>query len=112
MNFKDQVAQDLTNVFHNSAEHAEILEFWIDNTRYKGPVVFDDIGSGERKKPSTDHADGLILADFVMYAPLSLLKTVPRKGLQVEVVDGDIYTITKVNNEAGEIVIYMEALTE
>lgn len=111
MNFKAQVERDLTAVFHNSGEHAEQVEFWIGGTRYKGAVILDDGGAQDRKKPSTDHVDGLILVDLVMYAPLSLLKKAPKKGQTVEIGD-DVYTITKVHPEAGEIVLYMEMLTE
>ena len=110
-NFKDQVERDLTAVFHNSREHADVLEFWIDGIRYKGPVIIDDGGAQDRKKPSTDHVDPLVLVDLVMYAPLSLLKTIPQKGLNVEIGE-QIYQITKVHPEAGEVVLYMEALTE
>lgn len=85
--------------------------FWIDGIRYKGPVIIDDGGAQDRKKPSTDHVDGLILVDLVMYVPLSLLKTIPQKDLNVEIGDC-LYRITKVHPEAGEIVLYMEALTE
>lgn len=111
MNFKEQVERDLTAVFHNSAEHAEVLEFWIAGTQYIGPVILDDGGAQDRKKPSTDHVDGLVLIDLVMYVPLSLLKTTPQKGLNVEIGD-DLYTIAKVHTEAGEIVLYLEMLTE
>lgn len=111
MNFKDQLERDLTTVFHNSAELADVVEFWISGTRYKGPVVLDDGGAQDRKKPSTDHVDGLVLIDLVMYAPLSLLKRTPNKGERVEIGD-DLYTITKVHPEAGEIVLYLEGLTE
>lgn len=111
MNFKAQIERDLTAAFHNSGELADDLEFWIDGTRYKGPVILDDIGAADRKKPSTDHADGLTLVDLVMYAPLSLLKTIPKRGLNVEIGD-DVYTIIKVHPEAGEIVLYLEMLTE
>lgn len=111
MNFKAQIARDLTAVFHNSDEHADVLEFWIDGTRYKGPVILDDGGAQDRKKPSTDNVDGLILVDLVMYVPLSLLKKAPKKDLTVEIGD-DVYTITKVHPEAGEIVLYLEMLTE
>lgn len=110
-NFKDQVDRDLTVVFHNSREHADVLEFWIDGIRYKGSVILDDGGAQDRKKPSTDHVDGLVLIDLVMYVPLSLLKTIPRKGMNVEIGE-QIYQIAKVHPEAGEIVLYMEALTE
>ena len=111
MKFKAQVERDLTTVFHNSNEHADVLEFWISGTRYKGPVILDDGGAQDRKKPSTDHVDGLILVDLVMYVPLSLLKRTPKKDETVEIGD-DVYTITKVHPEAGEIVLYLEGLTE
>lgn len=100
-----------TAVFHNAREHADVMEFWIDGVRYKGPVIIDDGGAQDRKKPSTDHVDGLVLVDLVVYVPLSLLKTIPQKGLNMEIGD-HIYQITKVHPEAGEIVLYLEMLTE
>lgn len=111
MNFKDQVERDISNVFHNSKEHADVLEFWVNKTRYKGAVIIDDAGAKDRRKPSTDNVDGLILVDLIMYAPPSLLKKIPHKGSQVEILD-NFYTVTKVHPEAGEIVLYMEMLTE
>jgi len=111
MNFKEQVERDITTVFHNSNEHADVLEFWISGTRYKGPVILDDGGAQDRKKPSTDHADGLFLVDLVMYVPLTLLKRIPKKDETVEIGD-DVYTITKVHPEVGDIVLYLEGLTE
>ena len=111
MNFKAQIERDLMAVFHNSNEHADVLEFWIGDTRYKGPVILDDGGAQDRKKPSTDHVDGLILVDLVMYVPFFLLKTIPKKGQNVEISD-NVYTITKVHPESGELVLYLEMLTE
>lgn len=111
MNFKEQVERDITTVFHNSNEHADVLEFWISGTRYKGPVILDDGGAQDRKKPSTDHADGLFLVDLVMYVPLAILKRIPKKDETVEIGD-DVYTITKVHPEVGDIVLYLEGLNE
>ena len=111
MNFKAQVERDLTAVFHNSTEHGDVLEFWISGTRYKGPVILDDGGAQDRKKPSTDHVDGLVLVDLVMYVPLSILNQIPKRGLNAEI-DGDLYEIKKVHPEAGDIVLYLERLTE
>lgn len=111
MNFKEQVERDITTVFHNSNEHADVLEFWISGTRYKVPVILDDGGAQDRKKPSTDHADGLFLVDLVMYVPLALLKRIPKKDETVEIGD-DVYTITKVHPEVGDIVLYLEGLNE
>lgn len=111
MNFKSQVRNDLKNVFHNPKEFAEETEFWIDGIRYKGPVIIDDSNVIERKKPSSDYADGLNLVEIVMYIPLELLKKVPEQGYQVEL-DGIFYNIAKVHNESSEIVLYLEALDE
>ena len=111
MNFKDQVERDLTAVFHNSKEHADVMEFWIDGIRHKAPIITDDGGAQDRKRPSTDHVDGLVLVDLVVYIPLSVLKQIPKKGLNVEIGD-HIYQIAKVHPEAGEIVLYLEMLSE
>lgn len=39
------------------------------------------------------------------------MKRTPKKDETVEIGD-DVYTITKVHPEAGEIVLYLEGLTE
>ena len=111
LNFKAQLDRDLETVFHNSAEHADVVEFWIDGTRYKGPVIIDDGGAQDRTKPNSDHVDGLTLVDLVVYVPLSILNQIPKRGLNAEI-DGDLYEIVKVHPEAGEIVLYLERLTE
>ena len=104
MNFKAQVERDLTAVFHNAREHADVMEFWIDGVRYKGPVIIDDGGAQDRKKPSTDHVDGLVLVDLVVYVPLSLLKTIPQKGLNMEIADRMI-TITAEQIERVNLIL-------
>ena len=55
MNFKDQVERDLTAVFHNSREHADVVEFWIDGidvykrqTLNRASVGGSGIGRGRR----------------------------------------------------------------
>lgn len=101
-NFKAQVERDLLAVFHNSAEHADELEFWIDGTRYKGPVIIDDGGAQDRTKPATDHVDGLTLVDLVMYVPLSILNQIPKRGLNVEI-DGDLYEIKRFTRKPGTL---------
>lgn len=111
MNFKDQVERDLMTVFHNSDEHADVVEFWIAGNRYKGPVIIDDGGAQDRKKPSTDNVDGLVLVDLVMYVPLYVVKVIPKKGQTVEIGD-DVFSIVKVHPEVGEIVLYLEMLVE
>ena len=39
MNFKAQVERDLTAVFHNAREHADVMEFWIDGVRYLSSLM-------------------------------------------------------------------------
>ena len=98
-------------VFHNSAEHADEMEFWIDGTRYKGPVIIDDGGAQDRVRLENDHAEGLTVVDLVIYVPLSILHRIPKRGLNMEI-DGALYEIRKVHPEAGEVVLYLERLTE
>ena len=111
MNFKEQIERDLLSVFHNSREHADVLEFWIAGKRYKGPVILDDGGAQDRKKLADDHAEGIFTVDLVLYVPLSILQVVPKKGQTVEIRE-DAFTITKVHTEAGEIVLYLEMFQE
>ncbi len=111
MGFKAQIQKDLKTVFHNPKEHADVLEFWINDTRYKTAVIIEDSKLNERKKPSSDHADGLTLVALVMYVPLEAISEVPKKDFTLEM-QGESYNIAKVVTEAGEIVLYLEALDE
>ena len=71
---------------------------------FKGPVIIDDGGAQDRKKPSTDHVDGLVLVDLVVYVPLSMLKTIPQKGLNMEIGD-NIYQITAEQIERVNLIL-------
>jgi len=110
-NFKAQADRDLLEVFHNTAEHADELEFWIAGTRYKGPVIIDDGGAQDRSRKEDDHVEGLTVVDLVMYVPLSVIHRIPKRGLNIEL-EGILYEIKKVHPEAGEVVLYLERLTE
>jgi hypothetical protein len=109
--FKDVVRQDIKNVFHNAQEFAENKAVKYDGTWYNIPVIMDYDGAKDRKKPSTDNADGIFLCDATAYIAAVDLPTVPRKDRKIEIED-DIFNITKVDNEAGEIVLYLEMLDE
>lgn len=111
MNFKDVVRQDVKNVFHNAQEFAENTAVKYDGTWHNIPVILDYDGAKDRKKPSTDNADGIFLFDVVAYIAAADLPTIPRKDRKIEIED-DIFKITKVENEAGEIVLYLEMLDE
>lgn len=111
MNFKTQIQRDIKSVFHNDSEFADKVEFWYDQKRYNVPVIFNSAGTNSRKKPSTDYADGIFLADLVMYVAFTDIKTIPRKGMTLEIGD-EVYTIVSSANEDGEIIISLEMLGE
>lgn len=111
MNFKEQLERDVKEVFHNVDEFAEEKEFYYNGKQYKAPVILDYEGAQDRKKPSSDNADGIFLVDARMYISFSDLNIMPRQGAQIEIED-DIFNITKVENEAGEIVLDLERLDE
>lgn len=110
-NFKAQLDRDRKQVFHNSREFAEIREIEYDGDYYKIPVVLDYEAAKDRKKPSSDHAEGIFLVDLVVYIDLDDINRIPRKGNQISI-DGDLYNIVTVENRHGEIVLNLEAFTE
>ena len=109
MDFKAQLQRDL-DVFHNSGEFAQQLEFWYDGNRYCAPVILDS-SMDNRKQPASDHVDGIYRADLTMHIAHEAIKVIPRKGHNIEIGD-DTYIITHVSHEDGDIVIEMEMLTE
>lgn len=111
MNFKSQVENDLKKVFHDSNVFAENIEFWCNGNRYYVPVTLDYTGSSDRKKSSSDHIEGLNQIDLTMYIPLSVMRKIPKRGQQVEIGD-EIYTILKVENEMGELVLKLGMIDE
>lgn len=111
MNFKEQLERDVKAVFHNTSEFAEEKMICYSGKYYTVPVILDYEGAQERKKPSSDNADGIFLVDAKLYVALSDINFIPRQGANIEIED-DMYRIVKVGNEAGEIVLDLERLDE
>lgn len=114
MDFKYQADQDIKKVFHNSGEFAEITEFYLDNEPIVAKVVLDYSEYNDRKKAGRsekDHVEGLYNVELIMYISLESLKKTPRKGQEIEI-NNEFYTIGKVKNEMGEIILYLERLME
>ncbi len=109
--FKAQVERDLTTVFHQGGAHGDVLEFWLDGIRYKGPVILESGVMGERPRTAADHAEGLFQVDLTLYVPLSLLRMTPRKGQALEI-NHETYVVAQVGVEAGEIALRLEMLAE
>lgn len=109
--FKDQIAEDLKNAFHNTNEFAEMTVFYYDNVRYEIPVILDNSNESDKNTVKNNHAEGIFLYDCKMYCSLSDIVTVPKKGKQIEIGE-DFYTIVKVSCEMGEVILYLEMLDE
>ena len=109
--FKAQVKRDIKKVFNNAAEHADITQVEYNGVQYKIPIVIDHDGARDRQRPSSDHADGIFIADMTVYISFYDLKIVPRKETTITI-GGVDYNIVKVGCDAGEITLDLELLDE
>lgn len=109
--FKAQIKRDLAAVFHNSDEHADKMRVEYNGKKYYIPVVVDHDGARDRQQPSSDHADGIFIADLTVYISFYDLKIVPRKETEI-VIDDTTYNIKRVGCDAGEITLDLELLDE
>lgn len=109
--FKAQAQRDLKAVFHNADEHADKLEVEYNGKKHIIPVIVDHEGARDRAKPSSDHADGVFIADLTVYISFYDLKIVPRKETEI-VIDGTAYNIMRVGFDTGEITLDLELLDE
>jgi hypothetical protein len=109
--FKAQTKRDLKAVFHNSEEHADMTAVEYNGKNYNIPVVTDHEGAKDRTKPSSDHADGIFIADLTVYISFYDLKIVPRKATEITL-DGTFYCIARAGFDGGEITLDLELLDE
>lgn len=109
--FKAQAKRDLKTVFHNADEHADETKVRYNGKKYKIPIIIDHEGARDRAKPSSDHADGIFIADLTVYISFYDLKIVPRKETKIEI-DDTTYNIMRVGYDAGEITLDLEMLDE
>lgn len=109
--FKSLVEQDLDEAFHNTEEFAEMADVLYNGKSYYIPIVMDKEVMEDRKRPSSDHAEGIFLVDAVAYIAYKHIGTMPRKGRRIEI-DEEMFEIVSVDNENGEIVLGLEMLDE
>ena len=109
--FKRQVLEDAENIFHNISEFADILDVRYAGKNYSVPVVIDGDTMNNRKKSSSDNADGIYSVDVVAYIEREKLGFVPRKNNRI-VIDDEDYNIISVSDEMGEIMLELERLDE
>lgn len=110
MNLKQLMEEDLA-VFFNPEELAEVHQFWIDGTRYKGAIIINDEGVRDRSTSHTDHVTSIYTEILTAHIPLGLIEEAPRKGLTFEL-DNREYEIIKVRESTGEVVLTLEVSSE
>ncbi len=105
--FKAQAKRDLKAVFHNANEHADKLKVEYNGKKYVIPIVIDHEGARDRAKPSSDHADGIFIADLTVYISFYDLGIVPCKETKINI-DDAMYNIVRVGFDEGEITLDLE----
>jgi len=114
MDFKAQILEDL-KVFHNPAEFATMTSIWYDGDSYKVPIVIDHETAKDRTMPASDHAEGINLAEVLVYMSFEDLGFMPKKGHTIEIEEAGVvneYEIIKADYEDGEIVLELGAFIE
>lgn len=114
MDFKEQILKDL-KVFHNPGEFATMTRIWYNGGCYTVPIVIDHETAKDRKTLVNDHAEGINLAEALVYISFDDLGFMPEKGCNIEIEEAgavNLYEITKSDYEDGEIVLELGAFTE
>lgn len=114
MDFKAQILKDL-KVFHNPGEFATMTRIWYNGNCYTVPIVIDHETAKDRKTLVNDHAEGINLAEALVYISFDDLGFMPEKGCNIEIEEAgvvNLYEITKSDYEDGEIVLELGAFTE
>ena len=111
MNLKQQLDNDIKRVFQNKKEFAEVKKIVYEGKILKVSAITDYSELTERKKAGSDNAEGLFSNDLLLFVSLEEFGKVPRRGQEIEL-DGEIYEITRVKEEAGELTIYLNNILE
>lgn len=118
MGFKDMVAQDVQNVFLNTAEFAEYYNVQYDGTEYCHiPIVLEKMRDEERQVYKDESSMGVYRKLLTAYlSPESLNGKIPEQGHEIRISSGkssnwyrDLYHIIEVDVEDGMLRIALEA---
>ncbi|WP_409174812.1 hypothetical protein [Brevibacillus fortis] len=106
MNFKDQIATDLT-VFINPNEFGDFHN--VDGRRLL-IVISKDATTGRQRKNSSDHysmSEGIHTGTIKVYANASDFPDIPAADSFMEI-DGELYRVVDCDNQMGVLVIDLE----
>ncbi len=124
--FKDMVASDISAVFLNTDEFAELRTVIYDGETYDGPehkgipVVLKGIKEEDRPQMVDDHAQGLYLVSLVLDCAITDLGgNQPEKGCQIQINDEEggggffrTFRVASSDCEMGMLHVELEAIDE
>lgn len=108
MTFKEQIADDVKNIFLNLEEFAD---YHVINGK-KMPVIFDSNEMIDREKryqyKRSLYADGVYLKELLIYVRADYFGALPPVGRTLTL-DGKMYTISDAVDEYGVYSLSLEA---
>ena len=110
MSFKDIIANDL-KIFNNPDEFAEIKRVEYNGKEYHIPLILDNFTSERDRIRRDDYAEGVYLYDAMVCFAEADMGGAPRKNVRITIED-ELYVITSVSREMGELVLYLNQFTE
>ena len=120
MSFKDQIAQDIHNIFLNTEEFAEKRTIQYDGETYPDVhVVLSNMEEKARQQLADDHAQGLFQDVVVLHcAAQDLGDFLPQKGSRIAIntcADGEFfkeYYVLSISKDMGMLRIELKAVSE
>lgn len=103
MTFKEQLKQDIKDIFFDLDIFAEIHN--VNGTDM--PVVINNEALKEISATQKEHTDGLFIDGILFYVSMEELKALPSVG-NVFHFDDEIYRVVSVNNNDGVAEIVLE----
>lgn len=101
--FKALLASDVSNVFLNTQEFADLLKVSYDGENYgQIPAMLDQTEQKSRQQEASDHGMGVYAVDAVFYANYDDMNCIPEKGQRIWI-DGVDYFIETSACEVGMI---------
>ena len=105
MNFKDILKRDVTSVFLNNLEFADIHD--IDGVKMR--CIIDNNELEERKKLYSQHSDGIFEGKILIYVRAEDIGMMPGVSKRLYL-DGEAYRVEETMDEYGMYSIVLEAI--
>ena len=112
MSFKDMLESDVSRVFQNENEFAELVDLIYDGKEFRQvPIVLIRDSEHERKVLANDHGMGVYEATATCYIAFSKIGVLPEQGQMFTINDED-YRIVESSCRMGQIVLKLRRFDE